>query len=945
MNADINNYKSNTMSYKNSIYIGVGGSGIQTIQKVKEAFKKSNHGVVPPQIKFLCLDTDADSLASLKDIDLEEKISLAVEDPAGRYRVEMEEQRTEMFKYYPKTNVRHLSALDQGAGQIRANGHFAVIEHKKEIVKKLVDLRDEIASINIDPTEVIDASKLDVHMVFSTCGGTGSGSFLPIAYLIKRTLSCNLTGYLYTHKFFENIVEDTAVDSVRENSFAALLELDYCMNSVADVPFRFGNTIVDEVVLGETERPFDTVFLIDNKTLSVNRKVFNYATKEAAMAPVSTAMYIAAGDIATSHSSVMDNVKHKILEGSFDVANKHGWVMGLGVSKIVCDDNFRSNQTESVLKDQLIELIISGTQTDTTAIMLAKNWFNNELNINESGDEDDRDALINAIFDMSKESTDALAKYQENVTTSVTTLADDSTRSATINKDGIYSIKYSKLEEILYSALKNGVGLRKISGALHELNLNIDKAAKKLKNEIEEDKNEKTTIITTANKAAKQCEQTISNARIWEGDIKKRARDTYQDRLLELAQNYFVAYWNVRRKEAAVSIYSSLTEKVADLAGKVDEIMTKISEVRGVLPKLDAVNEQTNDATVPTLCHITNLSGMFSSIVGQSLSSISYSARDFYEKCFSSFIEAVNDSTVFVQSFNAYTSDRVSNMDNTLVKLCNDLRETKPEIFLRQLNEALRYSSPLICVDTHNMNSLVKYNEYFYIAGEENLVSVLKEAYRSVYPNKQITAINIGSMGNEAILYRIVGAVPPFFVKEISGPNDPLSLEHSFTEVKLRNLRRQRTPFSHSVLQAALENTPEFLTPENPADIERKEREIHFSEILKDWVDSFIFEDIVKEADGQFYMKVKRTCPGAKTKSAASPFALLHLGVDRNDAFNTFSGLHSELPVMLYQKRDYSSEQYLKYNGNAIAYIGIAMCDDDNDPLLIEETNNIYARQ
>ena len=932
------------MSYKNTIYIGVGGSGIKTIQKVKQAFKQSNRGVVPPQIKFLCLDTDADSLSALNDIDLEEKLSLAVEDPAGRYKVEMLEQRTNMFRYYPKTNVRHLSALDQGAGQIRSNGHFAVIEHKKEIVKKLVELRDEIANIAIDPSEVINSTKLDVHMVFSTCGGTGSGSFLPIAYLVKRTLACNLTGYLYTHKFFENIVEESAVDSVRENSFAALLELDYCMNPIAEVPFRFGNTEVDEMMLGVTERPFDTVFLIDNKTLSVNRKVFNYPSYEAAMAPVSTAMYIAAGDIATNHSSVMDNVKHKILEGSFDVANKHGWVMGLGVSKIVCDDNFRSSQTESVLKDKLIELIISGTQTDTTANLLAKEWFNTGLNINESGDEDDRDALINSLFDMSAQETEAIAKYKELVTDSVTTLADESTKTFSINTSAVYSSKYSRLLEILDSSLKNGVGLRKLLDALRILNVNIDVASKKLSREKDADNAEKINIQNSAEKAANKCKQTIEDAKFWQGNIVTQAKSTYQSQLLTLADSYFVAFWNVKRKEAAITLYSMLSEKISDLMRKIQEILSKVSDVQDEIPETEEISNA-QEATIPTLCHITNLSGMFSSIVNQSLSSISYSARDFYEKCFPSFIEAVNDSSVFVAKFFAYTKDRVANMDNTLVKLCNDLREKDPEVFVRQLNEALRYSSPLLCVDTHNMNSLVKYNEYFYIAGEENLVSVLKEAYKSVYPNKQITAINIGSMGNEAILYRIVGAVPPFFVKEISGPNDPLSLEHSFTEVKLRNIRRQRTPFSHSTLQAALESNPEFLTPENPADIERKEREAHHEEILRDWVDSFIFNDIVKDDDGQFYMKVKRTYPGAKTKSAASQFALLSLGEDRNDAFMTFASLHSELEVMLYRLRDYQSEEYLKYNGNVPAYISIAMCDDDKDKLLIEETNIIIARQ
>lgn len=934
------------MNYKNSIYVGVGGSGIKTIQKVKQAFKDSNNGVVPPQIKFLCLDTDADSLDSLENIDLEEKLSLAVEDPAGRYEFEMNKHQSDMFKYYPRTNVCHLSALDQGAGQIRSNGHFAVIEHKNEIVTKLIALRDEIADIAIDPTEVIKSGKLDVHMVFSTCGGTGSGSFLPIAYLIKSTLLCNLTGYLYTHKFFEKIVEKSAVESVRENSFAALLELDYCMNPSADIPFRFGDTPVDEMVMRVNERPFDTVFLIDNKTLSVNRQVFNYANYEIAMAPVSTAMYIAAGDIATSHSSVMDNVKHKILEGNFDVANKHGWVMGLGVSKIVCDDNFRSSQTEIVLKDKLIELIISGTNADSTASSLAKTWYNDRLQINESGDADDKDHLINAILDISSEEIEATKNYIELVETSATTFADSSAKKITIKSDAVYNNIYTTLLDVLNEALKSGEGLRKISDALSLLKRSVDTATTKLGEEVAAHKNEMPAIETLAKEAGDALKKTLKDLGWGNSQAKDTARKNYHNNMVSLNKAYFSAYWNEKRKNEAIAVYAKLNRVILSLISSVNSVLDKIKDERESTLSSAERFIHTTDVSVPTLCHITNLSGMFDSILDQSISSISYSVRDFYDKNFaSSFLDIVNDSSAFVARFNAYTTTAVSRMDNTLVKLCRDLRETAPELFERQLKEALRYSSPLLCIDSHNMNSLVKYNEYFYIAGEENLVSVLKEAYKSVYPNTQVTAINIGNMGNEAIIYRIVGAVPPYFVKEISGANDPLSLEHYYMEARLRNQSRQRTPFSHSVLQAALEQNSEFLTPENPADIERKAKEARHEDILNDWVNSFIFEDIVKEPDGQFYIKVKRTYPGAITKSAASRFALLLLGVDRHAAFEAFGNLQANLSSMLYKPRDYNSEEYLKYNGDVDAYIAVAMCDDKSDPLLIEETNIIISRE
>ena len=108
--------------------------------------------------------------------------------------------------------------------------------------------------------------KIEIRLVFSLAGGTGSGTFLPISVLLRAAVkNSELTAYMYSATLFEKFVENSAKYSVMQNAYAALCELDYMMHigmeGYKTVQFNFGPHENQHIVA--SNRPFDEVYYRD----------------------------------------------------------------------------------------------------------------------------------------------------------------------------------------------------------------------------------------------------------------------------------------------------------------------------------------------------------------------------------------------------------------------------------------------------------------------------------------------------------------------------------------------------------------------------------------------------------------------------------------------------------------------------------------------------------
>lgn len=346
--------------FKRTLFVGLGGAGAKTLRILKKRIVEANNGIQPDQIKFLLIDTNSTELSNFRDFDNNEKICIAVREPYQRY---LHDKDTSTHEFIPKQNAHSLLALERGAGQIRSNGHFAVIENQysNKLMRIFRERADELENIDIKESTLEKDPKIEVRLVFSIAGGTGSGTFLPIATILRAAVKhCELTAYIYSATNFSKKVENSAKYSVMQNAYAALCELDYMMHFGRDesrhknITFNFGPS--ENQHMEQSNRPFDEVYYIDKHTnLPDSDSVeFSYNEIDRLQENTADAMHIAATNLITAHTGTVDNVRQKIMEGQFDVSDKFAWVSGLGLAELYFNE---ISENDSFLIDTCLDSI------------------------------------------------------------------------------------------------------------------------------------------------------------------------------------------------------------------------------------------------------------------------------------------------------------------------------------------------------------------------------------------------------------------------------------------------------------------------------------------------------------------------------------------------------------------------------------------------------------
>ena len=390
--------------YKRTLFVGLGGAGAKTLRILKKRIQEANNGI-PKQIKFLIIDTNATELSNYRDFDSSEKICIAVREPFQRF---LHDKNTPTHEFIPLQNVHSLLALERGAGQIRSNGHFAVIENQysNKLMRIFRERADELEDIDVKVSTLEKDPKIEVRLVFSIAGGTGSGTFLPIATLLRAAIKhSELTAYIYSATNFAKKVENSAKYTVMQNAYAALCELDYMMHFGRDgkrhksISFNFGPS--ENQHMEQSNRPFEEVYYIDKHTSLPTADSVEFAYNEIDRLQENTAdaMHFAATNLISSHTGTVDNVRQKIMEGQFDVNDKYAWVSGLGMAELYFNKLDRDNPK---VIDACLNSIEGRTSSETALKLstiddIASDFMSYKYD--ESKGDDDKDPILNKFID------------------------------------------------------------------------------------------------------------------------------------------------------------------------------------------------------------------------------------------------------------------------------------------------------------------------------------------------------------------------------------------------------------------------------------------------------------------------------------------------------------------------------------------------------------------
>ena len=375
---------------KRSIYIGLGGTGIKALRKTKKMYI-DNYGEVPPMIQFMGIDTDEGEYTKKEKI-LEDLVYLAKGEQCqisvfGNPADYVNANRREM-SWLKAPNDGMIRTLDKGAGQVRTNGRVAFIYNITNIKTALTTAYTKASSYQIvNNAQYAPANgNVEIHVIFSLGGGTGCGTFLDLAYLIRKMFgkSVNLYGYAVLPQVFCEMVPTVAgMMLLNANAYGALQDLDYLMHlGPNDDPVTF-NWISDaytEVDFARIQTPFDLVYAVDN----TNGRGVKYDNVENLADVISLALVAASGEIGTTNASVFDNVIQVMNEGSLNVNNKKAWVASVGTSDVV----FKGKEVANTYaKKVIVRMIQRAFNSKEDGNRLATTWID-KMKIREDNGQD-----------------------------------------------------------------------------------------------------------------------------------------------------------------------------------------------------------------------------------------------------------------------------------------------------------------------------------------------------------------------------------------------------------------------------------------------------------------------------------------------------------------------------------------------------------------------------
>ncbi len=181
-----------------TVLVGVGGTGHEVLSRVRRLVEETYGSLANfPLISFLVIDTDKEykvssSVAAGSAFKDHEKYWASVSGRQVRDMMSNMQNYPWIERWFPTELERNISAIEAGAGQIRGCGRFAFFCNYHGIQKAFERSCDRIKgheNYMLDRYGIkVVTSGINVFVIGSLSGGTGSGMLIDIGYCINHWL-------------------------------------------------------------------------------------------------------------------------------------------------------------------------------------------------------------------------------------------------------------------------------------------------------------------------------------------------------------------------------------------------------------------------------------------------------------------------------------------------------------------------------------------------------------------------------------------------------------------------------------------------------------------------------------------------------------------------------------------------------------------------------------
>ncbi len=836
---------------KRSIYIGLGGTGMTTLLHTKKLYIET-YGMVPPMIGFLGIDTDRNQYSKqleAKDgtiVRLEpyECQPIHVQDARPFYNV-----NKDRMTWVPEENLFALGGMMLGAGQVRTNGRFAFTVNYSSVAAKVQTLVNQIqnAAIAQDDAYELLGSEVEVHMIFSISGGTGCGTFLNMAYLLRRILpQCKINGYAVLPEVFKAMVK-SGMERVEPNAYGAVMDLDYFMHKgLGSESFRL-DYLRESDDYDITDRPFNSFVFVDNK--NVDGDIYTRVDDLAQL--LSLAMVTASGELSTGASSVGDNLEKNIVSGDMDIENKKAWAGGLGACEIL----YRGSELGDIYAIKAAKQIIERLQNSCEdADMIVNSWIDSPaVHIREN---DGNDNVIDFLYDKSPAYEMSIINDMSNARPEVNMYLDsvkvkEDVISAKVNE--LSSRVKVELNRLMVDCVNKECGISTAKNVLEGIMVQVSLFMNEMKREKED-------LLALAPRREAELETAIADLAEYDGKFFKK-RDTLNTKaedVMDSTRRVASDRLEIVRRNAAITFFTNLQLEIQAYKSKVDNISASI---------LAVYNKFTSD-----LAKIKNRVGNGNQIFQIDLAQLSMENVDVKpaDILIPDFVRSLKcDGKVY--AFADMEQDRIEKALLAFTRTLNGAKrwsdttidavidKMTDQEFERMIKKAVKKSKPLFRANPGGYQPDVYPCDAYYIGvpnKETNRISKNAAFGDYVDGNPDVSYISIG--GNDRIIiYRQFGVVPVYQLENL--PNWELSYRSAKVNCHIdKNLqvRMERDGFS--------------IRP----------KAVNDDDILEYWVQGFVF-GLLKNQDGMYYMY-------SPTLGNALDDYWVELGKYRDDAYEQF---------------------------------------------------------
>lgn len=819
---------------KRTLYIGLGGTGFKTLLHTKRAFIET-YGEVPPMIKFLAFDSDKNQYRSYSLPSVHGDIKF---DPAESSDIMVTQAKDKVsyhrgaLSWLPEKNLPAVVDLENGCGMVRTNGRIAFSFNYAKSLSNIQNALNQIRNLTTVHNDkyALISNDIEVNIVFSIAGGTGSGNFIDMAYLVKEIFreqaipeTSKIVGYMVLPDVYDAQLT-FGKDRLKPIGCASLVDLDYMMHFAYDKRTSIDYLTVQKDLIG---KPYNSIIAISNKNL--NGDVVDHSDHLSQM--MSMAMVVTAGELSSGMNSIANNLERDMNSGSYDIANKRAVIGTLGMSEIT----FRASELSALYGEkaarELASILLNPSSNADTE---ANSWIDTEQIRENNGQDQIIDFLLSKnpqtvlqdIYDKANPLAD-INNYK-----GLSGVAVNPTELTTKISELKHRVNASFSDKI--RALVNSKGPVYANEFIEQVKSQTEIFLKEMRDEKEKFENACNTreiAIRTAVEEFKDANKKIFG--------KNKAVADAVETLCIAVNNAVINDREIHRRNGAITFYTWLMQEIDNVGGKLRNIADNIREACKIL--------RNNIATINS--NLMSPRGMFEIDLTQpyvklvEVQSSDVNINQFVQSLPNG-IEVINfDSTTpenIVKYMLSHTSTLSSGQVWEAMSVEDALKKLPKEEIEKTINRAIALSSPMCPLDYRgHLNPTL--NNYYYIGVQEQSTTGLTGDIINVkdcIPAGEQHEVYFASIGSRdrIVFYHQYGVFPTF---AIAGSN---SYRYAHD-----NYIARPTAYSCFIdedMRISMEREGFSVIPKTRTD-----------NSMELWVKGIIFGLIKRDADGMFTYK------------------------------------------------------------------------------------------